>query len=88
MKLWFGRGARRLGVRADVGLAMRDGGFDFSEDRRTTPTAGVSLVSVLSQRQRSARSQRRSSNTEERRNGVRSLALLFSVSPFLRVDIR
>jgi hypothetical protein len=31
-------------VRADVGLAMRDGGFDFSEDRRTTPTAGFSLA--------------------------------------------
>jgi hypothetical protein len=44
VKLWFGRGARRLGVRADVGLAMRDGGFDFSEDRRTTPTAGFSLA--------------------------------------------
>jgi hypothetical protein len=44
LKLWFGRGGRRLGVRADVGLAMRDGGFDFSEDRRTFPTAGFSLA--------------------------------------------
>ena len=43
LKLWFGQGARRLGVRADVGVAMRDGGFDFSEERRTVPTAGVSL---------------------------------------------
>ena len=44
LKLWFGQGARRLGVRADVGVAMRDGGFDFSDDRRTVPTAGVSLA--------------------------------------------
>ena len=44
LKLWFGQGARRFGVRADVGVAMRDGGFDFSEDRRTVPTAGFSLV--------------------------------------------
>jgi hypothetical protein len=44
LKMWFGRGARRLGVRADVGLAMRDGGFDFSEDRRTIRTAGFSLA--------------------------------------------
>ena len=44
LKLWFGRGAKRFGVRADVGVAMRDGGFDFSEDRRTVPTAGFSLL--------------------------------------------
>jgi hypothetical protein len=44
LKLWFGQGARRLGVRADVGLAMRDGGFDFSDGRRTLPTAGFSLA--------------------------------------------
>jgi len=44
LKLWFGQGARRLGLRADVGLAMRDGGFDFSEERRTLSTAGISLA--------------------------------------------
>ena len=44
LKLWFGRGAHRFGVRADVGVAMRDGGFDFSDDRRTVPTAGFSLL--------------------------------------------
>ena len=44
LKVWFGRGASRLGLRADVGLAMRDGGFDFSDDRRTVPTAGISLA--------------------------------------------
>lgn len=43
VKLWFGSGARRLGVRADVGFSMRDGGFDFRDGRRTLPTAGVSL---------------------------------------------
>ncbi len=44
VKFWFGQGARRFGLRADVGVAMRDGGFDFSDDRRTVPTAGFSLV--------------------------------------------
>jgi hypothetical protein len=44
LKLWFGQGARRLGVRADVGIATRDGGFDFRDGRRTLPTAGVSLA--------------------------------------------
>jgi hypothetical protein len=44
LKLWFGQGSRRLGLRADVGVAMRDGGFDFSEERRTVPTAGISLA--------------------------------------------
>ena len=44
LKVWFGRGAKGLGLRADVGLAMRDGGFDFSEERRTVPTAGISLA--------------------------------------------
>jgi hypothetical protein len=44
LKVWFGRGPRRLGLRADVGLAMRDGGFDFTEERRTSPTAGFSLA--------------------------------------------
>jgi hypothetical protein len=44
LKLWFGQGARRLGVRADVGIATRDGGFDFRDGRRTLPTAGFSLA--------------------------------------------
>jgi hypothetical protein len=44
LKVWFGQGARRLGLRADVGMATRDGGFDFREGRRTLPTAGLSLA--------------------------------------------
>jgi hypothetical protein len=44
LKLWFGGCARRFGVRADVGVAIRDGGFDFSDERRTVPTAGISLA--------------------------------------------
>lgn len=44
LKLWFGPGARRLGVRADVNLTMRKGAFDFKEARRTVPTAGLSLA--------------------------------------------
>jgi hypothetical protein len=44
LKLWFGEGTRRVGVRADIGMAMRDGGFDFRDGRRTLPTAGFSLA--------------------------------------------
>lgn len=44
LKLWFGPGAHRVGVRAVVGLATRKGGFDFKESRRSLPTAGVSLA--------------------------------------------
>ena len=44
LKFWFGQGAHRLGVRADVGASMRDGGFDFRETRRTLPTAGIGLA--------------------------------------------
>jgi hypothetical protein len=44
LKLWFGQGRRRLGLRADFGVAMRDGGFDYREGRRTLPTAGISLA--------------------------------------------
>jgi hypothetical protein len=44
VKFWFGQGARRFGVRADIGASIRDGGFDFSDDRRTLPTAGISLA--------------------------------------------
>lgn len=44
LKLWFGQGRRRLGLRADLGVAMRDGGFDYRDGRRTVPTAGMSLA--------------------------------------------
>jgi hypothetical protein len=44
IKLWFGPGVRHLGVRADVGVSIRDGGFDFNDTRRTVPTAGASVA--------------------------------------------
>ncbi len=44
VKVWFGQARRRLGIRGDVGVAVRDGGFDFKEGRRTVPTAGASLL--------------------------------------------
>ena len=44
IKYWFGARRRRAGLRGDVGLSLRDRGIDFSEQRRTLPTAGVSFV--------------------------------------------
>ena len=44
LKWWFGQGSRRFGVRGDVGMSVRDGGFDFDEGARVVPVAGVSLV--------------------------------------------
>jgi hypothetical protein len=44
VKIWFGSGLRRLGVRADVGVSIRDGGFGSEESTRTVPTAGASLM--------------------------------------------
>ena len=40
----LGRGARRLGLRADVGVTRRNGGFDFSDGSRMLPTAGGTLI--------------------------------------------
>jgi opacity protein-like surface antigen len=39
VKIWMGA-SRRLGVRMEAGLSVRDGGFDFEEKRRTVPVAG------------------------------------------------
>jgi hypothetical protein len=44
VKLWFGQRRRRVGVRGEVGVALREGGSDFSDGRRTVPTAGASLL--------------------------------------------
>jgi hypothetical protein len=44
VKVWFGDGTPRLGVRVDVGLSSRTGGLDFTTARRTIRTAGASLV--------------------------------------------
>lgn len=43
-KIWFGTARRRLGLRGEAGMSFRDGGFDFEEGLRATPTAGISLV--------------------------------------------
>jgi hypothetical protein len=44
LKLWFGRGKHRTGLRADGGVVLRTGGADAPDKRRTIPTAGASLV--------------------------------------------
>lgn len=44
VKLWTGTGRRRFGVRAEGGVSMRTGGFNFDADRRIVPTAAVSLA--------------------------------------------
>lgn len=40
IKLWFGR----VGVRGDVAMSSRTGGFDLKPQRRTGPTADGSLI--------------------------------------------
>jgi hypothetical protein len=42
-KYWFGD-TRRIGMRGDVGVAIREGGIDFEESVRVLPTAGASVV--------------------------------------------
>ncbi len=44
VKWWTGNGRGRIGVRAEGGVSMRTGVFDFDEDRRMVPTAAVSLA--------------------------------------------
>lgn len=44
VKVWSGSGRGRLGFRAEGGVSMRTGGFNFDEDRRIVPTAAVSLA--------------------------------------------
>ncbi len=44
LKLWFGQGKHRTGVRVDGGLLFRKGGADTGDKRRRVPTAGASLV--------------------------------------------
>jgi hypothetical protein len=44
LKWWFSGRPRRLGVRGEAGFSIRDGGFDFREERRTVPIASVSLA--------------------------------------------
>jgi hypothetical protein len=44
LKWWFGSGSRRLGLRIEARVTSREGGFDLGEERRTSPSAGVSLA--------------------------------------------
>ena len=44
LKWWFGQGSRRFGARGDVGISVRDGGFDFDEGARLVPVVSGSLV--------------------------------------------
>ena len=44
IRLWFGTGAHHVGLRAEAGVTQRNGGFDFSDDKRMLPTAGASVV--------------------------------------------
>ena len=44
VKIWFGQGRRRTGIRADFGVSIRDGGYAGEEGTRTLPTAGASFV--------------------------------------------
>jgi hypothetical protein len=42
VKWWFGNG--HVGVRAEGGLSIRDGGFDFDDGQRVVPVAAGSLI--------------------------------------------
>jgi hypothetical protein len=44
LKWWFGQGRRRIGVRGEAGISIRDGGFDFADGSRVVPTVGGSLI--------------------------------------------
>ncbi len=46
VKYWLGSGRRKLGLRAELGLSSRRGGFDTDDARRTLPMAlgGVAFV--------------------------------------------
>jgi hypothetical protein len=44
LKWWFGQGGRRFGVRGEVGISIRDGGFDFKDGQRVVPVVGGSVI--------------------------------------------
>ena len=44
IKWWFGQGRRGLGVRGEVGISIRDGGFDFKDSLRVVPIVAGSLI--------------------------------------------
>lgn len=44
VKWWFGQGRRRVGARGDVGISIRDGGFDLTDGQRVVPVVSGSLI--------------------------------------------
>jgi hypothetical protein len=44
VKWWFSSRPRRLGIRGEAGVSLRDGGFDFRKGRRAVPIASASLA--------------------------------------------
>jgi hypothetical protein len=44
LRWWFSGRPRRLGVRGEAGISIRDGGSDFRDGRRTVPVASASLT--------------------------------------------
>ena len=44
VKWWLAQPGRGFGIRGDVGISIRDGGFDFEESRRLVPIASGSLI--------------------------------------------
>jgi Outer membrane protein beta-barrel domain len=44
VKVWFGNARRRFGVRGEAGISIRDGGFDFEDNRRAVPIAAGSII--------------------------------------------
>jgi hypothetical protein len=47
VKYWFGTAPRRFGLRADAGVSVTEGGFDFKEDARAQPFVSAALVWLL-----------------------------------------
>jgi hypothetical protein len=44
IKIWFGDARRRFGLRAEGGISIRDGAFDFEDKVRAVPIAAGSIV--------------------------------------------
>jgi hypothetical protein len=47
VKWWLGEGKSRFGIRAEGGVSIRDGGFDFKDGKRAVPVASGSLIYVF-----------------------------------------
>jgi hypothetical protein len=44
IKYWLGKGRPKLGVRGDVGVSIREGGYGTEDGRRIVPTASFSFA--------------------------------------------